>query len=63
MSASQAIWLIKLKNGGTYMRDNLAIGFPYRSFRTKAQAVEWLKTWPKEGAQPVKVRIKIWELL
>ncbi len=45
------------------MRDNLAIGFPYRSFRTKAQAVEWLKTWPKEGAQPVKVRIKIWELL
>ncbi len=28
MSASQAIWLIKLKNGGTYMRDNLAIGFP-----------------------------------
>ncbi len=44
------------------MRDNLTDGFPYRSFRTKKQADEWLKTWPKDGAQPVKVRIKVWEI-
>lgn len=63
MSTPQAVWMIKLKNGGNYARDPNAVGFPYRSFNTKTQAIEWLKTWPKDGAQPVKVRVKIWELL
>jgi len=58
----KAIWMIRTR-AGSYVKADPTLGFPYRSFRTKSDAMKWMETWPQPDAKLVKVRIRITEEL
>lgn len=60
MRVPKAMWLIKLPHS-TYLKSDPGVGFPYRSFRTRLAAMKWLETWPKPGAKPIRVKVRISE--